>query len=183
MARPCAARSEPWQVGGLARRGAGKPALGPQNGDFRAFNQALSALLYRVCALALGLPEDWFDIRTDRHRNVIRAISYPGTTILYYTTTLLHYTTILHCYTTLLYYTTTILLYYLLHYYTSTAPYPSQDSTRPPRPADCARRPTQVSRHGMGRIYYTIILHYTTLLYDTTILHFIPIHYTTALYY
>lgn len=40
--------------------------------------EALSCRLYRVCALALGLPEGWFDPRIANHRNVIRAIHYPG---------------------------------------------------------------------------------------------------------
>jgi len=39
--------------------------------------ESLAATLYHVCALALGLPEDWFDDKLDQHRDVIRAIHYP----------------------------------------------------------------------------------------------------------
>jgi isopenicillin N synthase-like dioxygenase len=45
-----------------------------------AYYDALAALasnLYRVCALALGLPEDWFASKISRHRNALRAINYP----------------------------------------------------------------------------------------------------------
>ena len=38
---------------------------------------ALSLTLYRVCALALGLEEEWFTPKTSRHRNSLRAINYP----------------------------------------------------------------------------------------------------------
>ncbi|KAL3917438.1 MAG: hypothetical protein SGPRY_006403, partial [Prymnesium sp.] len=38
---------------------------------------SLAATLYRVVALALGLPEDWFEDKITSHRDVIRAINYP----------------------------------------------------------------------------------------------------------
>jgi len=37
----------------------------------------LASRLYRMCALALALPEHWFEAHIDRHRNVVRAINYP----------------------------------------------------------------------------------------------------------
>ena len=42
--------------------------------------EGLAEMLYRVCALALSLPQDWFEKYIDCHRNVIRAISYPEQT-------------------------------------------------------------------------------------------------------
>lgn len=53
----------------------------PLQAAYEAYYRALeglSATLYRVCALALGLPEGWFDDKVDKHRNVIRAIHYPA---------------------------------------------------------------------------------------------------------
>ena len=44
------------------------------------YYQALASLaetLYRVCALALDLPETWFVEKISRHRNSLRAINYP----------------------------------------------------------------------------------------------------------
>ena len=48
---------------------------------YAAYNAALAELashLYRVCALALELDEDWFEPKNTQHRNVIRAINYPA---------------------------------------------------------------------------------------------------------
>ena len=48
---------------------------------YRAYDRALAGLadtLYRVCALALGLEEDWFVDKNTQHRNVVRAIHYPA---------------------------------------------------------------------------------------------------------
>lgn len=52
----------------------------PLQAAYEAYYRALEGLaatLYRVCARALGLPEDWFDDKITQHRNVIRAIHYP----------------------------------------------------------------------------------------------------------
>jgi len=45
--------------------------------EYYAALAALSSKLYRVCALALGLSEEWFEPKTSRHRNALRAINYP----------------------------------------------------------------------------------------------------------
>ena len=52
----------------------------PLQSAWSQYNAALSELagtLYKVCALALGLEEDWFAPKNTQHRNVIRAIHYP----------------------------------------------------------------------------------------------------------
>lgn len=49
--------------------------------SYKAYYQELASLaetLYRVCALALGLEEHWFESKNGQHRNVIRAIHYPA---------------------------------------------------------------------------------------------------------
>lgn len=43
---------------------------------YRAF-EALARHLMHACALALGLDEDWFDRRMDRHFSVLSALYYP----------------------------------------------------------------------------------------------------------
>mmetsp|Transcript_25739 Transcript_25739/g.54591 ORF Transcript_25739/g.54591 Transcript_25739/m.54591 type:complete len:358 (+) Transcript_25739:39-1112(+) len=56
------------------------PASAAMQAAWRAYYAALSSLaasLYQVCALALGLPIDWFEEKITRHRDVIRAINYP----------------------------------------------------------------------------------------------------------
>eukprot|EP00966_Prymnesium_polylepis_P325643 7381616-Prymnesium_polylepis.1 len=45
--------------------------------DYYRELSSLAATLYRVSALALGLPEGWFESKITRHRDVIRAINYP----------------------------------------------------------------------------------------------------------
>ena len=39
--------------------------------------EALSARLLQCFALALELPPQWFDDKTDRHRSALRALNYP----------------------------------------------------------------------------------------------------------
>ena len=46
--------------------------------DYYRHLERLSLRLYHVCAIALGLPPDWFASRIDRHRNVVRMINYPA---------------------------------------------------------------------------------------------------------
>lgn len=40
--------------------------------------EQLTSLLSRVCAVALDLPEDWFDDKLDRHTSHLRALHYPA---------------------------------------------------------------------------------------------------------
>ena len=44
---------------------------------YRAFEGLARHLMY-ACAMALGLDEDWFDRRMDRHFSVLSALHYPG---------------------------------------------------------------------------------------------------------
>ena len=55
--------------------------LGEMERAYTAYYKALASLtatLYWLCALALGLPEGWFVDKSHQHRNVIRAINYPA---------------------------------------------------------------------------------------------------------
>lgn len=48
---------------------------------FAAYYEAMQALavqLMRACALALNLPERWFDSRVDRHISALRVLHYPA---------------------------------------------------------------------------------------------------------
>ena len=48
---------------------------------FTAYYKALASLtetLYRLCALALGLPQDYFAVKNTQHRNSLRCINYPS---------------------------------------------------------------------------------------------------------
>jgi isopenicillin N synthase-like dioxygenase len=47
-------------------------------GEYYRALESLSEVLYRVCALALGLPEDWFADKITQHRNALRSIYYPA---------------------------------------------------------------------------------------------------------
>jgi len=79
---------EMWNVciGSKAPAADHPPPRWPEDSDvckeaYEAYYRALESLtatLYRVCALALGLPEGWFDDKITQHRNVIRAIHYPA---------------------------------------------------------------------------------------------------------
>lgn len=54
------------------------PAFAPTFTGYYDAMQALAIQLMRACALALDLPERWFDSKIDRHISALRVLHYPA---------------------------------------------------------------------------------------------------------